>query len=185
MALVVPRGPGALRLEIERQWDGSAPPDRGPRGHLELSATESGLRIEGRLFDPGPSRVPDAPVGARVADLWHYDVLECFLVGTGEAYLEVELGAGGHFLVLSFDAPRQRRDEHRDLTPEVRHLRDERGWRTGFTLPWSCIPQPVRALNAFAIVGGVHLAFHPVPGAEPDFHQPGSYPAALLAPQRS
>ena len=49
--------------------------------------------------------MPDAPRGARVANLWEYDVVECFLVGPDGRYLELELGAGGHFLALLFDAP--------------------------------------------------------------------------------
>ena len=51
---------------------------------------------------------PDAPRGARVEALWEYDVVECFVVGADGCYFELELGAGGHYLALAFDAPRRR-----------------------------------------------------------------------------
>ena len=53
-------------------------------------------------------RIPDAPRGARVEGLWEYDVVECFVVGADGRYFELELGAGGHYLALAFDAPRRR-----------------------------------------------------------------------------
>jgi hypothetical protein len=43
------------------------------------------------------------------------------------------------------------------------------------------VPSGLRAANAFAIACGRFLAHHPVPGDEPDFHQPGAYPAVRLA----
>lgn len=180
MSLVIPRSPAILALEIERRWDGSRCDDPRLHGRIALSATSVGLSIEGRVPDPGPLRIPNAPERSRVADLWHYDVIECFVVGASGRYLEVELGAGGHFLVLTFDAPRRRCDEHESLRPGLEHARDARGWRAAITLPWECIPEPVCGLNAFLAARGEHLAFHPLPGAEPDFHQPARFPSAEL-----
>jgi hypothetical protein len=182
MTLVIPRRPAELSLAIERRWDGSDRDDPRLHGRISLCATREGLAVAGRLADPGPPHVPDAPFGTRVADLWNYDVLECFLVGAGGRYLEVELGAGGHFLLLSFSAPRQRCDEHESLRPILAHRRDPGGWRAALTLPWSLVPEGVCALNAFAAVRGELLAHHPLPGPEPDFHQPARYPSARLEP---
>ena len=181
MTLVIPRDPASLVLEIRRRWDGTLCDDPRLRGRVELAARTDGLHIEGRLTDPTPARVPDAPEGSRVVDLWHYDVVECFLVGRGGRYLEVELGAGGHFLVLSFSAVRERCDEHEDLTLVPDHQRDPRAWRTALTLPWHCVPEGLCGINAFALARGEHLAFHSLPGQEPDFHQPHRYPSVLLA----
>ena len=57
-----------------------------------------------------------------------------------------------------------------------------RSWRSRLCIPWSAVPCGLRALNAFAIAGDAHLACHPLPGDAPDFHQPGSFPAAFLEP---
>jgi hypothetical protein len=180
MTLVVPWSPARLTLALRRRWDGSACPDPHLHGRVALSARGPGLWVEGFLPDPAPAKLPDAPAGQRVSDLWHYDVVECFLVGEGGRYLEVELGAGGHFLVLCFDAPRRLADAHPELRPDVEHRRDGRGWRTALTLPWACVPAGLCGLDAFVSAKGEHLAWAPLPGPAPDFHQPHRFPPARL-----
>jgi hypothetical protein len=180
-ALVIPRAPARLRLPLERRWDGGECPDPGLHGELSLALLPGALEIAGSLAHQHPARIPAAPSGSRVANLWEYDVVECFLVGRGGRYLEVELGAGGHFLVLEFDAPRRRRDEHAALAPALAFRRDPDRWHASLRLPLALLPPGLRALNAFAIAGGSFLAFAPVPGAVPDFHQPEAFPRAALA----
>jgi hypothetical protein len=177
----VPCAPGALRLRIEREWDGTPVADRRLHGELRLSAQPEGLEFAASLPHQEPARVPPGAPGTRVADLFEYDVVEGFVVGADGRYVEVELGAGGHFLVLSFRAPRVRADEHRELAPALRYEPGRRRWRSSLLLPWALVPRPVRALNAFAIAGGRFLAHHPVPGERPDFHRPDAYPRAVLA----
>ena len=169
-------------LPIEREWNGAACDDRRLHARVELQAREAGLSIAAHGSDPEPARVPDAPPGARVDDLWRYDVVECFWVGRGGRYLEVEIGAGGHFLVLSFDAPRHRVDGHEQLHPPLEHARGASGWRADLLLDWQLVPLELAALNAFVIARGQHLAHAPLPGDTPDFHQPASFPPARLEP---
>ena len=118
--LVIPNAPAQLRLPIERHWDGTRCPDPRRRGAL---CARAGARTRSRSAPASsgrpPARLPAAPPGTRVANLWEYDVVECFLAGAGGRYLEVELGAGGHFLVLEFDAPRRRANEHAGLAPPI------------------------------------------------------------------
>jgi hypothetical protein len=178
----VPRAPRWLRLRIEREWDGPPVGDRRLHGELRLRTRASGLEVAASLPHQEPARIPPAPPGTRVADLFDYDVVECFVVGADGRYLEVELGAGGHFLVLSFRAPRVRSDEHATLAPGLRFDPGAARWRSSLCLPWELVPRPVEALNAFASVGGRLLAYGPVPGPRPDFHRPELYPRARLAP---
>jgi hypothetical protein len=178
---VVPPRPGQLHLAVTRLWDGKPPPVSAPRGGVWLEAAPEGLRLGGRLSHASLARIPTAPRGTRVDDLWRYDVIECFCVGEGGRYLEVELGAGGHFLALEFSGPRELARDHADFAPEIHFARDSEGWRSELMVPWERIPPGLRALNAFAIGGGYFLAHHPVPGARPDFHQPDAYPPARLA----
>lgn len=144
-----------------------------------MQAREQGLWFGGRVPDPQPV-TPSVPAGTRVHDLWHYDVIECFLVGGDGRYLEVELGADGRFLVLSFDAPRRRCDEHRALRPEIAWDRSDAGWSSAILLPWAIVPEGLCRLNAFVCARQQFLAYHPLPGATPDFHQPDRFPAARL-----
>jgi hypothetical protein len=179
--LVIPRAPETLRLAIERHWNGAASLDPRLRGELSLSARTEGLALEAALPHQEPARIPAAPSGSRVGNLWEYDVVECFLVGADGRYVELELGAGGHFLVLEFSAPRRLADEHAGLAPALGFERTASGWRSTLVLPWALVPRELRALGAFAIAGGAFLAAHPLPGAAPDFHQPAAYPRARLA----
>ena len=178
--LTIPRAPGRLRLPIERQWNGA--PGGAVRASLELSVVGSALELRSELRQPGPPRVPDARRGTRVANLFEYDVVECFLAGAGGSYLELELGAGGHFLALSFRARRIRSDEHRRLLPNVTHHHASDGTlRTVLRFPCALLPAGIRGLGAFAIAGGLFLAHRPVPGAAPDFHQPDRFAPVRVA----
>ena len=171
---------GWLRLAIEREWHGGPCADVRLHGVVELSLQPAGLEIQASLPHQHIPRVPAQPTRTRVANLYEYDVVECFLVGEGGRYLEVELGAGGHFLVLSFDAPRVLADAHEDLDPMLRFEAGTSRWRSTLTLPGELLPQGICAINAFVIAGGHHLAWHPVPGATPDFHQPSHFPRVSL-----
>jgi hypothetical protein len=147
---------------------------------VTLASRADGLHVTASSRDPDPPRIPAAAPGSRVADLWHYDVVELFLVGRGGRYLELELGPAGHFLLLSFRAPRERADDHAGLRPAIAHARGPSGWSTSLTLDWSLVPEGVTALNAFACPRGRDLAHHPVPGVAPDFHQPAAFPPARI-----
>lgn len=173
--LVIPRAPGRLVLPIERYWDGAPCPHAHLHGCVELVTNDDGLEIAASLPHQPAPRIPAAPRGARVGDLWEYDVVECFLAGAGGRYLEVELGAGGHFLVLSFSAPRVRSDSHEALALPVEFASDASGWRSRVVIERALVPPGLSALNAFVIAGGAHLAYGSLPGAAPDFHQPARF----------
>jgi hypothetical protein len=184
MTVVIPRAPQRLVLPIERYWDGARCGLPHLHGRVELAARDDGIELVASLPHQPEPRIPNAPPGARVPNLWEYDVVECFLVGAGGRYLEVELGAGGHFLVLSFSAPRVRSDAHEHLELDVDFTSDARGWKSRALLDWSLVPTPVEALNAYVIARGVHLAYEPLPGAGPDFHVPVRFPRARVEAAR-
>jgi hypothetical protein len=171
----IPRAPARLRLPIERLWNGASC-DLPIRGAVELGVLGDALLLRASPAQPGAPRVPGAPPGTRVDGLWAYDVVECFLVGAGGRYLELELGAAGHWLALSFAAPRVRADAHETLALAVEHGREPGGWWARVALPLAVLPPGLCAANAFAIAGGRFLAHHPLPGATPDFHQPATFP---------
>jgi hypothetical protein len=182
--LLIPNAPAQLTLPIERHWDGTRCRDPRRRGALSLSIVPDGLEIGASFQRQDPARLPAAPLGTRVANLWEYDVVECFLAGAGGRYLEVELGAAGHFLVLEFGAPRRRVNDHAELAPPVFFSEDAERWHATLRLPRALVPAGLCALNAFAIAGGACFAHHPVPGPVPDFHQPRAFPRAAIASVR-
>jgi hypothetical protein len=118
-----------------------------------------------------------------VANLWEYDTVECFVAGV-ESYLEVELGAGGHFLVLDFTAPRVRCNAYEAFVPRLSFapcLEGKPAWRSSILIPWSMVPVPVQSVNAYVISRHHYLCYHPLPGPKPDFHQPERFPSVRLA----
>jgi hypothetical protein len=178
--LRIPRAPGALELVVERHWNGEPLRDARLRGVARLQTTPDGVAFEASLPHQREPRVPTAPAGTRVGDLWEYDVVECFMAGRDGSYLELELGAGGHFLALRFAAPRRCSDTLESLEPALSHRADARGWSARLVAPWSVVPAEIVALNVFVAAGGELLAHAPLPGPQPDFHQPQRFPAARL-----
>ena len=184
--MIIPRAPAELALNIDRYWNGVACPDTRLHGAVTLSSGPEGLRITATLPHQASPNIPAQPPGTRVADLWQYDVVECFIAGSRK-YLEVELGAGGHFLVLDFckRAPRVRDHEYERFRPTVEWLAfvpgDSGRWRSSIVIPWEMVPKRPHALNAFVIVRDQFLAYHPTPGSTPNFHQPMDFPKMRLA----
>lgn len=175
----IPRAPARIRLPIDRLWNG-APCELPLRGAVSLSRVGDALDLRAELHQPLPPRVAPAPPGTRVEGLWAYDVVELFLAGAGGRYLEIELDAAGHFLALEFRAPRVLANAHRGLVLRVEHGLAIDAWWAAARLPLALVPPGLRAANAFAIAAGRHLAWHPVPGKTPDFHQPATFPALGL-----
>lgn len=177
----IPRAPEELHLHIDKNWDGSPCPDDRLWARVSMSQTKDGLliRVEAPMIHE--QKIPEAPMGTRVEGLWEYDVVEVFLVGPGHRYLEIECGAGGHFLVLGFDSIRHRSDSYESFAPILRFEKTgKRVWKSSLIIPWKMVPENLRALNAFAIMAGQFLAYSPVSGTQPDYHQPDSYPSASL-----
>lgn len=182
-----------FHFDIRTFWDGKPCEDRSLWGTIDLQGTPEGLRVTATLPHQLSPSIPEAPQGSRVANLWEYDVVECFLVGA-EKYLEVELGAGGHFLVLDFTAPRVRDQEYESFAPVIDFESDsisppcvgemaesQRGssqgrWRSSVTIPWNMIPKGLHAANAFVIARDHFLCASPLPGPQADFHQPARFP---------
>lgn len=164
-----------IRLAICRTWDGQ-PADPGEHAAVDLRLVDGGLVLRVEAPDHGDPR-PAGPPGP-TPGLWEHEVVELFLCGPGERYLEVELGPGGHHLVLLLDGVRQVTDQAMPL--DVRWSRTPGRWAAETVLPAAWLPpRPWRA-NAYAIHGTGptrrYLACHPVPGLAPDFHQPGAFP---------
>ena len=181
MSLIIPHSPQDVSLRVDKLWSGGVCSDDRLWAQLNLSKQTEGLRVCVKAPMIHEQRVPDAPMGSRVEKLWEHDVVELFLVGPGHQYLELELGAGGHWLLLSFDSIRHRRDSFETFKPIVKFKKtSEKSWTSEIIIPWKMIPENLRALNVFAIMAGQFMAMSPVPGDEPDFHQPDLFPQATL-----
>lgn len=157
-------------LRVERSWSGEpALADEGARIALRLDAASLHLRVDAAHHGDPP---PPAPPG-HLDGLWEYEVVEVFLLGDDERYLEVELAPHGHHLVLALHGVRRRVGviPRIDYTCRITGSR----WHGEARLDAALLPRGRLRANAYAMHGrGAarrHLAAHPPGGAEPDFHR--------------
>ncbi|MBR58752.1 MAG: hypothetical protein CMH54_12120 [Myxococcales bacterium] len=118
--------------------------------------------------DPAPIDSPGPTMG-----LWLYEVVEIFIAGDEERYLELEMGPHGHYLMLVLDGVRQVVGQPvvQDYTAQIVDGR----WTGQARFAVGYLPSEPWTLNAYSIHGvgeqRVHQAMIPVPGDQPDFHR--------------
>jgi hypothetical protein len=155
-------------LSVAHFWDGRP---ATPAAELRLSFESSELVVDVNApwhGDPAPT----TPVGA-CPRLWEHEVVELFLAGQGDRYLEVELSPSGHYLVLSLEGERRVVWGEVPLLYRTQILGQR--WTGRARIPMSWLPPGLSALNAHAIAGtGAerrYWSFRPCSGAVPDFHR--------------
>jgi len=154
---------------IAHDWRGEslAPPDVAT---LNLTAHPNEMRvaIEAPFHDDPPP--PGEP--ASCDRLWEFEVVELFLLGDDDHYLEIEFSPHGHYLVLQLHGRRQVVRQGLALDYRCRRAGDR--WSGEAKLPREWLPVGLHAFNAYRIHGvddgRCHHAAHPTPGAVPDFH---------------
>jgi len=161
--------PGSrFRMSIASTWDGrDARPDERVKVELGVDDNDLVLSIDAPYHgDPAP----------RSAErLWEHEVVELFLAGDDDRYIEIELSPHGQHLVLWLEG--ERCVVHRDLALTFRAsiAPDRRRWRGEALIPMMWIAPGTRRLNAYAIHGRDdtrrHLAWKAPGGPRPDFHQ--------------
>ncbi|OGR03804.1 MAG: hypothetical protein A2511_05580 [Deltaproteobacteria bacterium RIFOXYD12_FULL_50_9] len=173
--------PPAYFIQIAYTWDGIKIPELETAA-ITFRIDHSGLHvaIQARFHgDKTPAALP-GPTDR----LWEYEVVELFLSGDDDRYLEIEFGPHGHFLVLQLAGIR---NVTKKLLP-MAYATQITGscWQATAHLPLSSLPTNPNRINAYAIHGSGkdrrYLAAFPVPGYKPDFHQPQFFrPIAGLA----
>ena len=168
-----------MDFEIHRTWDGHpALPGERARVSVERTADALQVTIDAPWHGDPP---PDGPAGSKDA-LWQHEVVELFVVGPGEQYLELEFGPHGHFLVLQLEGVRRPKAVGLALDFAVERVGDR--WRGVARVPPEYLPPGPYTANAYAIhghgEGRRYLACTPVPGPQPDFHRLEVFPAVDL-----
>lgn len=138
---------------------------------------------------------PPSPSGS-LWGLWEYEVFELFILGDEGRYLEIEFGPYGHFLVLELSGPRE--ISRKDLTlnelniERVSDLSSARMmWSVEANVPLDLLPEaidvegvPHWGLNAFWCFDKENERKYwnafPLPGDQPNFHQPDHFPLCSL-----
>ena len=187
-------------MSIQRSWDGALVGEY-PGAMVEMAVRERTVEI---VFT-GPrmgTPEPVAPKG-RLWRLWEYEVLECFIVGAEDQYVEIEVGPHGHYLALRLDGVRKIVDKNVPVAADWSAgpvARDSRGdptyWSARVVIARHELPPPPWRVNSFAIfdrpapLAGqeraatscserVYMAATRVPGDVPDFHRLECFTVAL------
>lgn len=127
------------------------------------------LSIDAPFANDPPPAGPAGPTPR----LWDYEVVELFLLGAEDHYLELEFGPHGHYLALFLEGRRNctRSDLKIDYNAEIRGVR----WYGDARIPLEHLPAGLERANAYAIRGvgpqRRYMAAASVPGAQPDFHR--------------
>jgi len=160
-----------VEIQINQLCDG-APAAKGEHTTITLVAQADALQVHVDAPYHGDP-VPLHPPGP-TPRLWEHEVVELFLFGTDAHYLELELGPGGHYLVLQLHGIRHivaRVDNLEFPRPRLHGKR----WLGMATVPTSLLPDGLGHVNAHAIHGQAtkrrYLSAFSGPGA-PDFHRP-------------
>lgn len=171
------------RVTIKSTWAG-VPLSESDQIHVSLSVLEHCFEVSvdaPYYADPAPSGEPNCE------RLWDHEVVEVFLKGKHDKYVEFEMGPHGHFLILACDSYRQcfvRRLDPLQYHAEI--LSDGPRWKGVLQVPFEFLPPSTElpgsefSINAYAIHGAaphrVHCAAFPPAKAEgcyfdPDFHR--------------
>ena len=134
------------KFEVKTSWDGSQLPETDIVSvsfsceHVDgKSEPEMRIKLDAPFYDnPPPKSTKD---GSSCACLWEFEVVEIFLKGRMDKYIEIELSPHDEYLILAMDGHRQ--CFHEALRPLsykcgiVSHR-----WWAELVIPFSYLPPP-------------------------------------------
>lgn len=166
--LIVPNFPAFLLLPIGRLWNGERSKNTNFSSFAELQKIDEGLLIKTTvLFISGSKKELE-------------EKTSLFLVDDDGQYLEADLMIGGKFLITGFDRPNQKVADFNNFSFKTNHKESSDKIINEIIIPNDLLPSKLSALNAFFITNEQILAYYPLPGSEPNIHQPESFPLAKM-----
>jgi hypothetical protein len=158
------------RLSIERDWQG-LPLAAADKAWIafEGAGEQLDLSFDAPYFDDPPPPMAAGPAPG----LWDFELIELFIAGPDDEYLELEFGPHGHYLALQLRGVRK---PWKSALPLVYAVQIEAGrYRGRAQVPMSYLPERAVRANAYTIHGQGearrYAAHAPVAGARPDFHR--------------
>ena len=163
--------------EIHSDWFGQR---LEPPVQYSLSVDAHAVSFEASRQESAQLR-PNSKEGQFCPELWRFDVAELFLADlSGKPYLEVNLAPNGAWWMCWFHDVRLPQEKQPAFTGvEAAGCCQKKAWNARIRIPHSLLP-PLESLsyNITFILNSPQQTFHslaPLPGKEPDFHQPSSF----------
>lgn len=167
----------SVDLQIQTTWNNVSIP-KSHRVNVQLYLDRDlTIRFASKFYND-PKLPANTPIGI-MDDLFNYEVVEVFLLGKDEQYLEVELGPFGQYLVLQLKGYRNVVKSKIKIDQVTCRIEDNH-WNGTIVIPKSLLPPDITHLNAYAIYGSgdkrTYLALYPAPEnnanyTKPDFHR--------------
>lgn len=174
----------SAHLEITKTWNGH-PVSREHHVNINLKYDQN-LTIEVSSPFYNNPHLPDMTDRPGTMDkLYNYEVVEVFLLGENDHYLEVELGPKGQYLVLELKG-------YRNVTrypialPHYQSKVSGRRWTGTALIPKDILPAKISRINCYAIYGTepkrTYLALSPAPSNNPNYTAPDFHRLELFQP---
>lgn len=165
-------------FEITKTWNNHSV-DPAHHVKLDLLLTDNlHIKVSSPFYDD--PHLPDMTKHPATMDkLYNYEVVEVFLLGEHEHYLEIELGPKGQYLVLELKGYRNVTRYPIEL-PQYQSKVNGNQWVGAAVVPFSLLPAKITHMNAYAIYGSgdnrTYLSLYPAPAnhanyTAPDFHK--------------
>lgn len=141
----------------------------------ETNGQDLHIKVQAPFYDD-PHINDTTPVGS-MDKLWEFEVVEVFLLGSDERYLEIEFSPKGQYLLLQLHGYRNmiKSPLYIDIYSAKIH---DKEWSGSYVIPSNYIPANLSKFNAYAIHGTdnarQYLALFPTPFGkytDPDFHR--------------
>lgn len=141
----------------------------------ETNGQDLHIKVQAPFYDD-PHINDTTPVGS-MDKLWELEVVEVFLLGSDERYLEIEFSPKGQYLLLQLHGYRNviKSPLYIDIYSAKIH---DKEWSGSYVIPSNYIPTNLSKFNAYAIHGTdnarQYLALFPTPFGkytDPDFHR--------------
>lgn len=168
----------SMSITIQSTWDGRALP-ACDQVHITMSSDEDNLVI---LVDAPFYSDPSPPSSDRNCEgLWNHEVVEVFIKGRHDKYIEVEMGPHGHYLILACDSYRQCFARRLEPVEYVANITNGR-WTGTIQIPIKFLPPATGisgsqfSYNVYSIHGegenrSFACGFPPKSISPPDFHR--------------
>jgi len=169
---------------ITKTWD-DRPIDKKDYVHIELLYSENlSIKVSAPFYDD--PHLPDMTHNPGSFDkLYDFEVVEVFLLGEDDRYLEVELGPKGQYLVLELHGYRNVTRYPIDLLNYQSKVSGHI-WAGVGVVPHSILPPKISHMNAYAIHGTnetrQYQSLYPAPHNSPNFTAPDFHKLELFKP---